>query len=735
MGSLTSSLIVRLVDDVSGKAGRISKALALAEKQTRALAAASKAGLSDRMATQLQRLGAGTREIERVTAAWQSYSRAQGLAASSSNWTKAQVRGVKEWERANLAAIRSVQAAQRGPAAKSGAGPQRDGEGGGSGGVLALARGYVGPAVAAYAVKSAVTKSAEAERAITRIGITADATAEQLRDVGKTAFNIAQEVAMPYARVVSGLDTLVAQGRSLEDSMAFLPSVARTASAAGAEVDDIAKTADAVGRNFRIAGRDMQGAFDIMAAGGKAGTFELKDQARYLASLAPSAAAVGFAGQKGLSDLVSMLQVIRKGTGSSEEAVSSLSNIFQKMESEETTKRFKKFGVDLPAAMTKARKEGKNLVATFEDLTNTALKGDLSKIPQLFNDMEFARGMRALMSMRGEWQKLSGSIQSTSGGAVERDLVKVTDNVQAKLDRLANAYEKRMRQIGAIASDILVPVSDKIDEVTVGKNSKLNTARDLLVRDAIERSAKHELLTGERYGLTDERRRQVDARKETMGQELAAERLATYERQIAAKEAELKAVEDRSRGAGKARQDAILGPRRKAVDDLKAERDSFVALQREVLELKLRTAEAQGAQDRARTRMTAAAAPMPILRNSFGFGPHGVGQQGPSEVPMIAPLPPSRPGSLPQAAPMLKNFDDIFGAAEAKAKTAGETIQTALEVTAQPKIDTSQIDAALAKTNQLRSALDGIGGAAAGAASRSTGVVGRTMRGIHADGD
>lgn len=733
MGSLTSSLIVRLVDDVSGKAGRISKALALAEKQTRALAAASKAGLSDRMATQLQRLGAGTREIERVTAAWQSYSRAQGLAASSSKWTKDQVRGVKEWERANLAAIRNVQSQRdrggrgRG-ASQAEARPDRQAAAGT--GVVALARGYVGPVVAAYALKSAVTKSAEAERAITRIGVTADATAEQLRDVGKASFGIAQEVAMPYAKVVSGLDTLVAQGRSLEDSMAFLPSVARTASAAGAEVDDIAKTADAVGRNFRIAGRDMQGAFDIMAAGGKAGTFELKDQARYLASLAPSAAAVGFAGQKGLSDLVSMLQVIRKGTGSSEEAVSSLSNIFQKMESEETTKRFKKFGVDLPSAMTKARKEGKNLVATFEDLTNTALKGDLSKIPQLFNDMEFARGMRALMSMRGEWQKLSGSIQNTSGGAVVRDLARVTDNVQAKLDRLANSYEQRMRQLGTVVSDILVPIDKKVEEITSGKNAVANAINERAGLVNADHIARSEMRGGPPGDYDAATRRRVDARKAYLERQAIDDKVGSLDAAIAGKE---KILEGRPvRNARIATEKELAG--------LRSERDgltkALAARDRANIEL----IENEATRNRLRTRLgdIPDEKPRPLAPNSsrmFGFGPNGVGQQPSGAVPVMTPMPPSRPDSLPKAIPVLRDFDDIFGAAEAKAKTAGETIQTALEVTAQPKIDTSQIDAALAKTNQLRSALDGIGGAAAGAASRSTGVVGRTMRGIHADGD
>ncbi len=102
----------------------------------------------------------------------------------------------------------------------------------------------------------------------------------------------------------------------------------------------------------------MQLAFDALVAGGKAGQFELKDMARYLPSLAPAAKALGLEGQRGLESLVAMLQVIRKGSGTSEEAASSMQNILQKMQSEETTKRFKKMASTLRRRSQRAEKKG-----------------------------------------------------------------------------------------------------------------------------------------------------------------------------------------------------------------------------------------------------------------------------------------------------------------------------------------------------------------------------------------
>lgn len=409
-------------------------------------------------------------------------------------------------------------------------------------GLFAGTRRLVGAYVGARALTKSVKDYAEAERAITRIGVTADASKESLAGVGEAAFKVAQEVAMPYAKVVQGLDVLVAQGRSLKDAMAFLPAVARTASAAGAEVEDIAKTADSVSSNFKIAGDQMQSAFDIMAAGGKAGQFELKDMARYLPSLGPAAAAAGFQGAEGLRDLVSMLQVMRKGSGTAEEAAASMQNVLQKMMSEETAKRFKKFGVDLPKAMDKAKAEGRNLVEVFEELTATAIKGDLSKLPQLINDMEFARGIRAVMAYRGEWQKMSKVIGTTAAGSVANDLSKVTDNVQAKLDRLANAYSRRMKQIGAIVSDVLVPIDKKVDEITSGNDATATMINERAQYHNAGIIAREEMRTGERRPYDAETRRLIDARKEFLTRQAIDDKLAKLDQDIASKEAEQQAL-------------------------------------------------------------------------------------------------------------------------------------------------------------------------------------------------
>lgn len=526
----------------------------------------------------------------------------------------------------------------------------------------AVAR-FAAPIIGGAALKSATVQFAELDRRITRIGITAEAGAADLKGLNERLFQLGQSVALPTSDITAGLETLVAQGRSLKDSMDFLPAVAKTAAATGAAVDDIAKSADSVGSNFKIAAKDMQDAFDIMAAGGKAGQFELKEMARYLPSLGPAAAAAGIAGKQGLSDLVAMLQVLRKGSGTSEEAATSASNIFQKIRSEETVKRFKKMGVDLNAALAKGVKEGRNIIEVFEDLVQIATKGDLSKIPNLINDMEFARGIRALMTYRGEWQRLSAQMQATSKGAVEIDLKRVTNDAQAKLDKLAEVVKHRARQIGELVANIAIPINDAVDKALGGENPTVNKANEWAKHYNADLIAREELRTGSKGNYDADARRLIDARKEFVQREMIDQARDRLRGNVGTLEGQRKAIlEDAERqkaGALPWARNAIDLRTQKQIEPLdnqlasaRAAMDDFEKIVGAVTETLLKQAEVGGQMELLK-RLGVNAAPTGTAFNrvtpgitTFGFGPNGERLPAPPSRPISTMLPPGRPDSL-----------------------------------------------------------------------------------------
>ncbi|AVT76640.1 hypothetical protein RPPS3_25770 [Rhodopseudomonas palustris] len=304
------------------------------------------------------------------------------------------------------------------------------------------------PAAVAYGGVQSVKRFADTDMALTRIGITADATDEQISKLNKSVRDLAFASGKSFDDVTKGLESLVAGGMDLPQAMPALPAIVKTAQAAGAEVADMANTTLALNQALGIATDKMQSSFDVLVTGGKAGKFELKDMARYMASIAPAAAAIGLKGEAGLKTIVAMMQTIRAGTGTSEEAAASLQNIFAKMESETTTGKFEKFGIDLRKEMDKARKSGRDLLTVFLELTEKATKGDLSKIPQLFTDMEFARGMRALMQYRDLMKEVTEKLDKSSGSAM-KDFARVLDRPKVAVDRLSESFDRLKEAAGA----------------------------------------------------------------------------------------------------------------------------------------------------------------------------------------------------------------------------------------------------------------------------------------------
>ncbi|UNJ22055.1 tape measure protein [Microcystis phage vB_MweS-yong2] len=349
------------------------------------------------------------------------------------------------------------------------------------GGAIRAGLAGVAAGLGAGRVAEANKRFAEVDRAMTRIALTGDATADQARE-GTTALrDMAREVALPFDQVREGMDKITASGREFADGLKMMPSVARTAQASGASVADIADSSTAMIDHMKISIQGLQEAQDTLAKGGQLGKFELKDMARYLPSMLPAFKAIGYEGQEGLRRLVAILQVIRGGTGTAEEAAASANNIFAKMESDATVKNFKDMGVDLPKAFAKARKEGRDLLSVFLDLSNKALKGDLSKLPQLFNDMEFARGMRALLTGQARIGQIQEQLRS-AGGTIAENLKRVTGDGQAAIDRFKEAGDRATTAFGSLATILASPAMEQgaanLDRIAQSMERAAKAARE-----------------------------------------------------------------------------------------------------------------------------------------------------------------------------------------------------------------------------------------------------------------
>jgi len=354
----------------------------------------------------------------------------------------------------------------------------------------------IGVGATAAFTRQAYTSFAQFDRQMTRVGITAGASAFETKEAGLQVTRLAQNFALPIESAVGGLDTLVASGMDLKEAMAFLPSVLMTAQAAGAATEDIANTAQKASSALNIQSAQMQDAFDIMVTGGKAGQFELKDMASYIPELGSAFAALGYKGLPGLKTLIAALQTLRMNTGTAGAASTQALNIFQKMFSNETANNFKKMGVNLPASLKKAKENGEGLLEAFIRITDATIKGDLTKLPQLINDAEFQSGVRTLLTSGDKFKDFMRILNGPAvSGAALQDFGRVADDTSAKIQGLSNSWGAFMNAVGEDSSSPLNAASRGLSHVldrltaNVEKNNAVQRGFDKAGLSADERRA------------------------------------------------------------------------------------------------------------------------------------------------------------------------------------------------------------------------------------------------------
>lgn len=365
----------------------------------------------------------------------------------------AKIRGL---ERASAMQSRAAPLLERGARAAAGWGTG-----------LAVAAGglaAMGGAAVGGRIKDAVVDYAALDRQMNRIGITAGATeGETARATGQVK-QMAEDMKMPLDQAVSGLDAIVSTGKTMEEAMAFLPSVLATAQASGAATADMAQSADSIASSMQVPAARMQEAFDAIVTGGKLGKFELKNMAEYLPKISVSAQKLGLVGIEGLQRLTAMLQVSRQAAGTSEQAATGVTDAFEKLLSPTVLKAAKKEGHDFAKIMLAAEKQGKNSFdAVIEYLKDKTKGTDLQKnlmLSSIFSEADSRRFIVSMLKNYDTYQSYLKEIRNGTG-AVATDLARILKDSQADLTQAQTQLNNAALSVGQM---LMPQVTSSLEE-------------------------------------------------------------------------------------------------------------------------------------------------------------------------------------------------------------------------------------------------------------------------------
>lgn len=338
---------------------------------------------------------------------------------------------------------------------------------------LAEARMGVLDAVGAfYTLKGAlgapINAAASFETVLEDIGQKADIPVEKLGALGEQIKEVARDTNQSAMTIGAAVDALAGRGAATDVALAAAAPIGKAATAYRASTDDLAAAAWSAVDNLKVPADQIELALDAMAQAGKAGAFELRDMATYFPTLGAAYQGLGQTGVDSVADLAAALQIVRKGTGDASTAATNLGNVLQKIYANPTQKGFKKLGIDIRKEMEKAAKAGQTPIEAIAEITNKALKGDLSRLGEIFEDAQVQAGMRSLIQGMDEYKRIRQEAMQASGvlsADYERRIrtaAGATARWDASLERLSISLGTALLPPLNELLDRLIPVVDAV---------------------------------------------------------------------------------------------------------------------------------------------------------------------------------------------------------------------------------------------------------------------------------
>ncbi len=275
---------------------------------------------------------------------------------------------------------------------------------------------------AAWLGGRALGAAGEYKALLADVAVTAGMSDKEVTQLKNTLSELTDVTYQSRKMLGEGAKVLIASGLDLEKTLGSLPAIGKTATAAEAEVQEVARTAFALIDNWSIPTQELGRAMDMLTESGKLGRFELRDMAQYFPSLTAQAKRLGLEGAEGVATLGSALQIALRGAADPAEPANNMRNFLAKVTSPETIKRAADiYGINLERELKAATQKGLNPLEFMLGRIQQLTQGDAFRIGELFGDLQVQQFLTPMMANLKDYEALKKTVLSASG-AVDQDL-------------------------------------------------------------------------------------------------------------------------------------------------------------------------------------------------------------------------------------------------------------------------------------------------------------------------
>lgn len=274
----------------------------------------------------------------------------------------------------------------------------------------------------------------------TRLAITADASDAQVAKLKDTITDTANapDIRLDPAQILSAVESIMEKTGDLKFATENIRNIGLAIQASGADgaaIGDIFAEFQKQG----MSAKDAMATVDTLIAQGKAGAFTLKD----LASLGPRVVtaytALGRSGPQAMKEMGAVLQLIRMGTGSSEQAATAWEAMLRTFSDKKKLQFLQKQGITVL--------DKNDNIRAINDVMAEILKAAGNKSKNL-SDVFDAEAIRAFNAILAETKKTGGSetlekllkIQG-DGTTVQADSARAAKTANAALQSLKTTWD------------------------------------------------------------------------------------------------------------------------------------------------------------------------------------------------------------------------------------------------------------------------------------------------------
>lgn len=305
--------------------------------------------------------------------------------------------------------------------------------------------GFITGAGGALAIRNA----AAMETRLEQLGIVADRSKKEMQTLNEQIYRVAQKrnINIDPSQLLSAVEQITAKTGELSVAEDNLENIAMVISATGAGGEDVGSLFSNIFEKFNVKdSTEMLEIIDALANQGKMGAFELRDLATQGERIISAYAAMGRTGKQAALEMGTMMQLGRKGTGSTEQAATAFEAMVRELTNPKLIKDLKSVGV----AVKDVNGNFRSLPDIVKD-TIVRVNGDTSKLGLIFGDFA-KRGVNPIAIAYNQAKKegknaaeafaaMNELMQvSSSGESIMSDSARMAATLDASITSLKSAW-------------------------------------------------------------------------------------------------------------------------------------------------------------------------------------------------------------------------------------------------------------------------------------------------------